>query len=81
MLNNNLISCLKCVLLISTATVAVAQQARPNYGTVIGIDLGTTYSWYFFVDINASANRRLYSFTSHIEIGFSDQILLVFLFD
>ena len=35
-------------LLTFVAPVARAEEAHPEYGTVIGIDLGTTYGLWFF---------------------------------
>lgn len=37
------------LLLTLAASVKQSSAAKENYGTVIGIDLGTTYSWFVVI--------------------------------
>ena len=37
-------------LLVISAYADKKEEKKENYGTVIGIDLGTTYSWYLLSD-------------------------------
>lgn len=43
--NTLVLSSLLSLLVISSALADKKDDKKENYGTVIGIDLGTTYSW------------------------------------
>lgn len=45
--------------LLSVATLAKEDKEKEDIGTVIGIDLGTTYSWWVYINENALLKNNL----------------------